>query len=123
MELRATTHSGVRKGKVLVISDSRLRGWGSLSFGAGFLGSAAVLLAWGKDQGIMDKMIRCINPTDYYLLVIIHLGTNDVADNSVEWVKMDCEVLSRHLNNVGVQVVFSLIFLVREGGRSRRFWK
>lgn len=46
----------------------------------------------------------------YYLLLLLHAGTNDMACQNLVKIKEDYKALGMQVKNIGVQVIFSVIF-------------
>lgn len=63
---------------------------------------------WVRD--IARKLPGLAQPSNYYPLVMIHIGSNEIAERSLRAVKRDFRALGQLLEGVGAQVVFSSSF-------------
>lgn len=61
---------------------------------------------------------RLLQPSDYYLFLHFHMGTNDVAMKSLRSIKTDFKALGRMLKNLGVHSVF-----LNPPGSGGKLWK
>ena len=66
---------------------------------------------------IVERLPRLVQP--YYLLLLFHIGPNDTARDDLESIKCDYVALGAIVKNLGAQVVFSLILLVKGKGLRR----
>jgi len=75
--------------------------------------------AWISD--ITSRIPSLVCPSDYYSLLIVQAGSNDVAERTVRAIKRDFRELWLLVDRVGVYVVFSSIPSVvgRDAGRTR----
>ena len=60
---------------------------------------------WVRD--ISSKLPSLICPSDYYPLLIVQAGSDEVADRSLGTIKNDFRGLGRLVDGVGIQVVFA----------------
>lgn len=65
---------------------------------------------------MLPRVPQLVKSTDYYLLLLFHVGTNDAASKKVGRIKEDYKALVRQVRNIRAQVIFSSILLVREMG-------
>ncbi|XP_059585868.1 uncharacterized protein LOC132251171 [Alligator mississippiensis] len=73
--------------------------------------------SYSETNNTVSLMQPMIQPTDYYPMVLIHVGTNDAA-RSPDHLVMDDHALGGMLREIGAQVVFSSVLPV--SGRGRR---
>ena len=68
------------------------------------------------------KLPSLTHPSDYYILLIVQAGNNEVAERSVRSIKRDFRALGQLVDGVGIQVIFSSVPSVagRDTERSRR---
>ena len=60
--------------------------------------------AWVKE--ITRKLPHLVHPFDYYPLLIVQAGSNEVAQRSLQTIKKDFRVLGQLNESVGTQFVF-----------------
>ena len=73
--------------------------------------------AWVRD--ISRKLPGLIRPSDYYPLLIIQAGRDEIAEKSLRSIKKDFRRLGQVVDGAGVQVVFSSITSVAGKGTER----
>ena len=73
--------------------------------------------AWVRD--ISRKLPGLIRPSDYYPLLIIQAGRDEIAEKSLRSIKKDFRGLGRVVDGAGVQVVFSSVPSVAGKGTER----
>ena len=112
-------HGSGKKRKVVVVRDSLLRGMERHVSGPDLLFREMCCLLGARIQDITDRLPKLIKPADKYPFVLIHVGTNDTASNTVARIKEDYEALGRQLKTLGAQVVFSSILPVTGRGARR----
>lgn len=64
-------------------------------------------------DNIVEGLPKAIQPSDYYLLLLLHMGKNDAARGNLDIVKSDYRPLRPVIKAMGAQVVFSSVHLVR----------
>ena len=64
------------------------------------------------------RMPQLIKKTDYYVLLLFHIGMNDTESQNLGKIKEDFQALGVQVKNVGAQVIFSSILPVRGKGVS-----
>ena len=67
-------------------------------------------MPWTWIRDIFKRLAKCITPTDYYSLLVFHVGVNDTARGVLESSK---QALGMMIKDMWAQVGFSLIPLVR----------
>ena len=55
------------------------------------------------------KLPSLVRPTDYYLLLLFQVGSDDLGRTSLRTLKKDFRALGRQVKGSGAQVVFSSI--------------
>ena len=58
-------------------------------------------------RDISRKLPGLIHPSDYYPLLIVQAGSDEIADRSLRAIKNDLRGLGRLVDNAGIQVVFA----------------
>jgi len=72
---------------------------------------------WGAHIGdVTKRLLSLVQSTDYYLLLLFHVCTNDTARSSLRSIKKDYGAAVR---DSGTQVVFSSILPVKGKGLER----
>jgi len=71
-------------------------------------------LPGARVRDISRKLPGLIHPSDYYPLLIVQAGNDEVADRSLRAIKNDFRGLGRLVDNAGIQVVFAGIPTVAE---------
>ena len=100
---RLKTSSTQKDRRVVVIGDSLLRG-STLR--------EVCCLPGAQVRDISRKLPGLICPSDYYPLLIVQAGSDEVAEKSLRTIKKDFRGLGWVVDGVGVQVVFSSILSV-----------
>ena len=67
----------------------------------------------------MQRLPDRVCPTDYYPLLLFHIGTSDTAVSKLNNIKRDYRELGAAVKNSGALVVFSSILPVRRMVRER----
>ena len=69
-----------------------------------------------------ERLPGLIQPSDYYLMLILQAGSDEMGKRSVRAIKRDLRALGQVVGRTGAQVVFSSVPLVAEinGERKRR---
>ena len=70
-------------------------------------------------RDISRKLPGLIRPSDYYPLLIIQAGRDEIAEKSLRSIKKDFRGLGRVVDGAGMQVVFSSIPSVAGKGTER----
>lgn len=68
----------------------------------------------------MKRLPRLIWSLDYYPMLIIYVGTNDIVSGNLEHIKSDYMSRGIMMKRTVVRVVFSSIFPVQHKGLDRR---
>lgn len=113
--------SATRKAcKVLVIGDSLLRGTEATIYCPDNFSREICCLPGACISDVTDRLSSLVNPTDYYLLVLFHVGYNDTLMRQLRSIKKDYMSLEPMLKRSGPKVVFSSISSVRGKGSRRQ---
>lgn len=78
--------------------------------------STGLLLARAQTQDVVERLPRPVQSFDHYLLLLLHVGTNDTARNNLDNTKSVYRASGVIVRYMGAQVVFSSILLVRGKG-------
>jgi len=72
-------------------------------------------------RDITCKLPSLVQPLDYYLLLLFHVGAEEVAVHSRRVIKRDFRALGQLVRESGAQVIFSSLLPVADGdvGRNR----
>jgi len=73
-------------------------------------------LLGAKAQDVAERVTQLVKSTDYYPLLLFHVGTNDTASRNVGRIKEDFKALGVKGKSSGAQVLFSSTLPV--GGRA-----
>lgn len=77
-------------------------------------------MPWARIQNVVEGFPKLGWPSDYYTLLLFHVGTNDTDRENLENIKSEYRTLGAVVKGVGPPMVFSSILPVRgEGGRRR----
>ena len=69
---------------------------------------------------VVEGLPKLIRPSDYYPLLLFHVGTNDTATENLDSIKSDYRALGPVVKGMRAQVVFSSILPSRGKGARRR---
>ena len=106
------TTSVRRKRRAVIIGDSLLRGTKGPIFCLDPSHREVCCLP-GAWVGDVARNISClIKPSDYYPLLVFHIGNEEVGKRSTRVIKRDFRALGRLLKGLGAQVVLSFVLLV-----------
>ena len=64
-------------------------------------------LPGARVRDISRKLPGLIHPSDYYPLLIVQAGSDEIADRSLRAIKNDFRGLGRLVDNAGIQVIFA----------------
>ena len=76
-------------------------------------------LPGAKVQDVAERVPQLVKSTDYYPLLLFHVGTNDTASRNLGRIKEDYKALGVQAKSIGAQVIFSSILPVRGKGVAR----
>jgi len=79
-------------------------------------------LPGAKVRDVAKRVPQLVKSTDYYLLLLFHVGTNDTTSWNLGSIKEDFRALGVKAKSIGAQVIFSSILPVggRGSARNRR---
>ena len=66
-------------------------------------------LPGAKVRDIAKRVPQLIRKTDYYPLLLFHVGMNDTESCNLGKIKEDFRALGKQVKNIGTQVIFSSI--------------
>uniref|UniRef100_A0A670JHM6 SGNH hydrolase-type esterase domain-containing protein n=1 Tax=Podarcis muralis TaxID=64176 RepID=A0A670JHM6_PODMU len=104
---------------VVVIGDSLLRGTEAVICGPDKMSREVCCLPGAKIQDVTERLQGIIKPTDKYPFLLVHVGTNDTASNSLQKIKREYEALGRKLKQLNAQIVISSVLPVERRGPGR----
>ena len=112
--------ASVRKKRAVIIGDSLLRGTeGPICCSDPSHREVCCLPgAWVRD--VVRNITRLIKPSDYYPLLVFHVGNEEVGKRSSQVIKRDFRALGRLLKGSGTQVVFSSVLSVGDWDPHKR---
>lgn len=110
-------HSGYLKKKwwVLVVGNSQLRVTEAPVCWPDRESHEVYCLLGAKIWNIAKRVPQLVRSTGYYLLLLIHVGTNDTSGHNLGRIKEDYKSLEVQVKNIGTQVMFS--FILPDGGK------
>ena len=104
---RLKTASSKKERRVIVVGDSLLRGTEGPICRPDPTRREVCCLPGARVRDISRKLPGLIHPSDYYPLLIVQAGSDEVADRSLRAIKNDFRGLGRLVDNAGIQVVFA----------------
>ena len=82
-------------------------------------------LPGSRIRDVAERLPGLVSPTDYYPLIVVHVGASDMASSSLKNIKKDYRALGEVVRGSGAQVVFSSI--LQDKGEdlknARRIWQ
>jgi len=106
---RITTASTKKKRRVIVIGDSLLRGTEGPICRPDPSHREVCCLPGARVRDVAKKLPGLVRPSDYYPLLVMQVGGDEVAERSPKAIKRDFRALGRLVEGSGAQVVFSSI--------------
>jgi len=70
-------------------------------------------------RDVIEKLPSLVQSTNYYPLLLFHVGINDTARRSLRSIKKDYRALGAAVRNSGAQTDFSSVFPVKGKGFER----
>ncbi|KFQ57597.1 hypothetical protein N334_03560, partial [Pelecanus crispus] len=109
---RITTAPVKKKRRVIVVGDSLLQGTeGPICHpDPSHRDGCSLPGAWVRD--VTMKLPDLLRPSDYYLLLVVQVGSDEITERSPKAIKRDFRALGRLVAGSGAQVVFSSILSV-----------
>jgi len=119
---RITTASAKKKRRVIVIGDSLLRGTEGPICRPDPSHREVCCLPGARVRDVAKKLPGLVRPSDYYPLLIMQVGGDEITERSPKAIKRDFRALGRLVEGSGEQVVFSSIPSVagNSTGRGRK---
>jgi len=68
--------------------------------------SGGALPYWGLSQGHNKKLPKLVRYTDYFPLLIVQVGSDEIAQRSLQAMKRDFRGLGQLVQGAGAQVIF-----------------
>lgn len=108
--------------RVIVVGDSLLQGTEGPICRPDPTRREVCCLPGARVRDISKKISRLIHPSDYYPLLIIQAGSEEVGKQSLRSIKKDFRGMGRILEGAGVQVIFSSMPVVsgKDTGRIQK---
>ena len=119
---RLRTASTKKERRVIVVGGSLLRGTEGPICRPDPTHREVCCLPGARVRDVTRKLPNLVRPSDYYPLLIVQAGSDDVEKRSLKAIKQDYRGLGRLVEGAGVQVVFSSI-PTGEGRGTERTWK
>ena len=73
----------------------------------------ALVVTWIRTRyqmrDVAERLPALVNATDYYPLLVIHVGARDIDSSSLRSIKKDYRALGEVVRGSGAQIVFSTI--------------
>jgi len=104
-----TTASAKKKRTVIVIGDSLLRGTEGPICRPDPSHKEVYCLPGARVRDVAKKQPGLVRPSDYYPLLVMQVGGDEIAKRSSKTIKRDFRALGRRVEGSGAQVVFSSI--------------
>ena len=119
---RLKTASTRKERRVAVIGSSLLRGTEGRAHQLDPTSREDCCLLGARVRDISGKLPDLIRPSDYYPLLLVQAGRDEVTEKSMRTMKKDFRGLARVVDGAGVQVVFSSVPSVarKDGKRIRK---
>jgi len=117
-----TTISTQKKGKFMIVGDSVLQGTECPVCQADPPHRELCCLPGARVRDITRKLPRLVQPSDYYPLLLFHVGGDEVAVRSPGVIKRDFRALGQLVRESGAPVIFSSLLPVvdSDNGRNRQ---
>ena len=103
------TASVKKKRRVIVIGESLLRGTEGPICQLGASHREVCCPPGARIRDVTGKLPGLVQPSDYYPLLVMQVGSDEVAERSPKVMKRDFRALGRLVEGSGAQVVFSSI--------------
>jgi len=111
-----------KKRRIIVIGDSLLRGTEGPICRPDPSHGEVCCLPGARVRDITRKLPGLVRPSDYYPLLVVQVGSDEVRTKSVQEIKRDFRALGQQVKGSGAQVVFSSIppTAGKDEGRNRK---
>ncbi|TRZ06778.1 hypothetical protein HGM15179_020329 [Zosterops borbonicus] len=119
-----TTSSIKKKRRVVLVGDSLLRGTEGPICRPDPSHREVCCLPGARVWDITERLPRLIEPSDYYSLLILQAGSDEIEKKSARAIKRDFRALGHLIDRAGPQIVFCSVTLLEEtnDGRNRRVY-
>ncbi|GAB0204581.1 hypothetical protein GRJ2_002923700 [Grus japonensis] len=120
---RVVTTPTKKKRRVIVIGDSHLKGTeGPICRADPPFREVLKGLPGACVKDITRKLPSLVQPSDYYPLLLLHVGGDEAETRTTKAIKRDFRLLGQSLKDSGAQVIFSSLLPVKgsNGGWNRR---
>ncbi|XP_053823847.1 uncharacterized protein LOC128801764 isoform X1 [Vidua chalybeata] len=114
-----TTSNVKKKRRVIVVGDSLLRGTEGPVCRPDPSHREVCCLSGAQVRNITERLPRLIRSSDYYPLLILQAGSDEIEKRSVKVIKREFRALGQVVDRTGVQVVFCSVPLVAEKNNER----
>ncbi|RMC15471.1 hypothetical protein DUI87_07663 [Hirundo rustica rustica] len=114
-----TTSNIKKKRRVIIVGDSLLRGTEGPICLLDASHREVCCLPGARIENITERLPALIQPSDYYPLLILQAGSDEIEKRSVKEIKRDLRALGQVIDRAGAQVVFCSVPLVAEENDER----
>ena len=104
---------------MIAVGDSLLRGTEAPICRPDALSREVCCFPGARIRDVTERLPSLVQSTDYYPLLLFHVGTSDTARSSLRTIKKDYRALGAAVRDSGVQVVFSSVLPVKGKGFER----
>ena len=104
---------------MVVVGESLLRGTEAPVCCPDTLYREVSCLPGTRVRDVTERLPSLVQSTDYYPLLLFHMGTSDTVRSSLRSIKKDYRALEGVVRDSGAQVVFSSVLLVEGKGFER----
>ncbi|GAB0205185.1 hypothetical protein GRJ2_002984100 [Grus japonensis] len=120
--LQVVTTPIKKKRRVIVVGDSLLKGTEGLICRADPPLREVCCFPGACVKDITRKLPSLVHPSDYYPLLLLHVGGDEAETCTMKAIKRDIRLLGQSLKDSGAQVIFSSLLPVEGSnvGRNRR---
>ncbi|RMC06501.1 hypothetical protein DUI87_15937 [Hirundo rustica rustica] len=116
---RIITSNIKKKRRVIVVGDSLLRGTEGPICRPDPSHREVCCLPGTQVRNITERLPRLIWPSDYYPLLILQAGSDQIEKRGVKAIKREFRALGQEVDRTGIQVVFCSVPLVAEKNDER----
>ena len=109
-----------KKRRAVIIGDSLLRGTEGPICRSDPSHREVCCLPGARVRDVARNTTRLVKPSDYYPLLVFHIGNEEVGKRSPRVIKRDFRALGRLLRGSGAQVVFSSVLSVGDWDLHKR---
>ncbi|GAB0208393.1 hypothetical protein GRJ2_003305000 [Grus japonensis] len=110
---RVVTTPTKKKRRVIVVGDSLLKGTEGPICRADPPLREVCCLPRARVKDITRKLPSLVQPSDYYPLLLLHVGGDEAVTHNAKAIKRDFRVLGQSLKGSGAQVIFSSLLPVK----------